>query len=69
LWVIAIIVVGSIMLLITGWVKGFDTQTIISLAISSSSSFDAVRSGFLLGLVIGGVVSLPRAILDLVHGR
>jgi hypothetical protein len=69
LWVLAIIVVGSIMLLITGWMKGLDTRTIISLAISSSSSFEAIRVGFLMGLVIGGVVNLPQAILGFLYGR
>ncbi len=69
LWAIAVIVVGSIMVLITGWMKGLDTRTIISLMISSSSSLEAVRIGFLLGLLVGGVVSLVRTTLDLVNRR
>ena len=69
LWSIAIIVVGSIMLLITGWMRGFNTRTIVSLAISSSSSLDTIRIGFLGGLLIGAVVTLPRAIIDLIHER
>jgi hypothetical protein len=67
-WAIAIIVVGSPTLLITGWIKGFDTQTIVSMAISSIGVI-IVSIGFLTGLVIGCAVSLPRAIIDLVHGR